>query len=201
MFSADPLGCLSSADQQQLLSVARQSIATGLETRRRSEIDIARFPDAVRQVRACFVTLRVDTRLRGCLGTIEPRSPLVVDVARNAFGAAFCDIRFPALTRGELPWTTTTVSVLSQSERLSTPSEADAIEQLRPGLDGVTLRCASRVATFLPTVWEMVADPRQFLRHLRLKAGLPPDYWSDDLQVARYTVQSFSDGQADEEHR
>jgi AMMECR1 domain-containing protein len=40
-------------------------------------------------------------------------------------------------------------------------------------------------------VWESLTDSREFLRHLKLKAGLPADYWSDNIKVKRYTVEEF----------
>ena len=46
--------------------------------------------------------------------------------------------------------------------------------------------------TFLPAVWESLPEPADFLRELKRKAGLAPDYWSATLQVERYTTESFS---------
>ena len=43
---------------------------------------------------------------------------------------------------------------------------------------------------FLPSVWERVPEPAQFVRQLRRKADLAPDHWSDDLRVSRYTAES-----------
>ncbi len=39
---------------------------------------------------------------------------------------------------------------------------------------------------------QMVDLQRQFLRELKRKAGLPPDHWSDNLEVWRYTTRSIS---------
>jgi AMMECR1 domain-containing protein len=72
-------------------------------------------------------------------------------------------------------------------------SEADLIEQLRPGVDGLILSRGGQRGTFLPSVWEELPDPYIFLSQLRHKAGLPLDYWSADLQAERYTTESFGD--------
>ncbi|MCU7811948.1 MAG: AMMECR1 domain-containing protein, partial [Candidatus Thiodiazotropha sp. (ex Notomyrtea botanica)] len=45
--------------------------------------------------------------------------------------------------------------------------------------------------TFLPSVWEQLPEPKSFLQHLKRKAGLPEDYWSEQLQVFRYETESF----------
>jgi AMMECR1 domain-containing protein len=41
-------------------------------------------------------------------------------------------------------------------------------------------------------VWEQLPEPREFLRYLKRKAGLPADYWSAQLRVSRYTTVSIS---------
>jgi len=71
--------------------------------------------------------------------------------------------------------------------------EADLLAQLRPGVDGLILRAGAHQGTFLPSVWEQLPRREDFLAHLKVKAGLPPDYWSDDIQVWRYTTEEFSD--------
>ena len=72
--------------------------------------------------------------------------------------------------------------------------EASLAATLRPEIDGVVLECARHRATFLPQVWEQLPHPRDFLRALKRKAGLPEDFWSDDVRVLRYTVEKFVEG-------
>ena len=74
---------------------------------------------------------------------------------------------------------------------MSFSSEHDLIQQLRPGIDGLILSAAGRRGTFLPSVWEQLVTPEEFLSHLKLKAGLPVNFWSDDVKVERYTTESF----------
>lgn len=139
----------------------------------------------------CFVTLTTRGRLHGCIGSTAPRHALLDDVRANAIGAAFRDPRFPALTRGELGLTSIEVSVLSPTSPLTFTSEIDALSRLRPGVDGVVLEHGARRATFLPQVWERVPDREEFLAQLKIKLGLPPTFWSDDLTLSRYTVTAF----------
>jgi len=133
----------------------------------------------------------VETSLRGCIGTLEPQWALVLDVAKNARAAAFEDPRFPALTWPEFDRLEAHVSVLSMPEPMQFESEEDLLAQLRPGVDGLILEESFYRGTFLPAVWESLAEPQEFLRHLKQKAGLHPDYWSDTIKVQRYTTESI----------
>jgi hypothetical protein len=145
---------------------------------------------------ATFVTLKVEGELRGCVGTLQPRRRLGEDVRANAQAAAFDDPRFPPLAPVEYDALEVEVSVLSASTPIVVASERELHAQLRPGLDGVTLQWGVHRATFLPQVWEHLPDPREFLAHLKRKAGLPHDFWSSDLEVLRYTVEKFTEGEA-----
>jgi MEMO1 family protein len=145
---------------------------------------------------ATFVTLKLEGELRGCVGTLQPRRRLGEDVRANALAAAFDDPRFPPLARIEYDALEVEVSVLSAPTPIVVDGERELHAQLRPGLDGVTLQWGVHRATFLPQVWEHLPDPREFLAHLKRKAGLPHDFWSRDLEVWRYTVEKFTEGQA-----
>jgi AMMECR1 domain-containing protein len=70
-------------------------------------------------------------------------------------------------------------------------SEDDLLRQIRPGVDGLILQAGFRRGTFLPSVWAELPEKELFLTHLKLKAGLPADYWSDTLRVFRYTTDCF----------
>lgn len=181
-------------DQDQrrlLLGIAARSIVHGIEQGAALIADSAGYPEALREMRATFVTLEIDGNLRGCIGMLEAFRPLIEDVARNAFGAAFQDPRFQPLRADEYPRLFTKVSVLAPATPLTFDSEADLLRQLRPGLDGLILHDARHRGTFLPAVWEQLPDPRDFLAHLKRKAGLASNYWSDAIQVSRYTTESF----------
>jgi len=70
--------------------------------------------------------------------------------------------------------------------------EQDLVNQLRVGIDGLILEDRGRKGTFLPSVWENLAEPKQFWQQLKAKAGLPLDHWSNSIKVSRYTTQGFS---------
>ena len=141
-----------------------------------------------------FVTLKKNGRLRGCIGSLEGRNPLVEGVRRNALNAAFHDPRFSPLDSRELDCISMEVSVLTEPQPLDYRDADDLVARLRPGVDGVTIRKNFSGATFLPQVWEQLPEAEEFLSHLCLKAGLPADTWRDgELDVEIYQVQYFEE--------
>ncbi|MGC2049170.1 MAG: AmmeMemoRadiSam system protein A [Gallionella sp.] len=175
---------------------------------------------------ACFVTLTQSGELRGCIGSLQAHRPLLADVKSNAVSAALGDPRFTPLTVEELDITTVEVSLLSSTQEMTVRDEADALAQMRPGVDGIIFEYRSPDtllaepadcgrgslaaipapkgfappshgryyrSTFLPQVWESLAQPRQFLAMLRRKAGLPDDFWAEGVKLSRYTVTKWSE--------
>ncbi len=142
---------------------------------------------------ASFVTLELDGALRGCVGSLEARRPLIEDVRGNAVAAALRDPRFPRLEAGELDRIRIEVSVLSDLEPVEAADEAGLARRLRPGVDGLVLEHQGRRGTFLPAVWRHLPLPAEFLRQLKRKAGLAPDFWSPEMRVSRYTVDSWAE--------
>lgn len=181
-------------NQKVLLKLARDSIQHGLEFSKPLPVALSKFPKELCEKRASFVTLHLDRKLRGCIGVIEAIRPLVEDVSCNAFAAAFHDTRFSPLTQEEFSDLKIHISVLSVSEKLKISSEEELLQTLRIGVDGLILKEGLHRATFLPSVWDQVQSKEEFLTHLKLKAGFPPDYWSANLEIFRYTAQGFGEG-------
>lgn len=179
----------SEDEKKILLEAADAAIKFGLEHGKCLSLDITKYPEKLQQKRASFVTLEINHQLRGCIGTLFAHQPLVLDVAHNAFAAAFQDSRFDPLSSAEYPLLTKHISVLSVPVPMQFDSEENLLSQLRPGIDGLFLSDQGRRGTFLPSVWESLPDPRQFLQHLKMKAGLPPSYWSDTIKIERYTSE------------
>jgi len=177
----------------QLLDTARRSIGHGLAKGQPLPVDPQQFGLPLNAAGASFVTLHIGEALRGCIGSLQAHRPLICDVAENAFAAAFRDPRFPPLREDELKSVKLDISVLSQAERVVFDSEQDLLNRIRPGVDGLILKDGNYRGTFLPSVWESLPDAGQFLTHLKLKAGLPSDHWSDTLEVWRYTTECFGD--------
>lgn len=173
-----------------LLPLARAAIASRLGLPAAPVDDTALW---LRRPGCCFVTLKLDGRLRGCIGSLEPHRPLGQDVQANAAAAALRDSRFQPLTADEYPHLRVEVSVLSPTEPITFTSEANALAQLRPHVDGVILEQGRHRGTYLPQVWEQLPDPADFLRSLKQKAGLRPDAWGDDVRLFRYTVTAWEE--------
>lgn len=183
---------LSLAQRQQLLHLARSAIVHGFSRREAFEFDIAAFDSELQTPRGSFVTLNAQGRLRGCIGNLTDSRPLLHDVASNAGAAAFRDPRFAPLRPEEYPGIEVHISVLSRPSAIAIRSRAALAQFLRPGVHGVILQEGSRRATYLPSVWEKLPDPDQFIAELRTKAGLPRSGWSEHTRVSIYTTQEFS---------
>jgi AmmeMemoRadiSam system protein A len=140
-----------------------------------------------------FVTLERDGRLLGCVGGLEVRRPLAHDVAEHAIAAAFDDPRLPAISVDDFEVMSVKVSVLSQSTPIAARLFAELRDALKPGVDGLIITAGNRRATFLPSVWEKVPAPDEFLDALWLKAGLRPRTWPQGLRAERYTATEHAD--------
>jgi AmmeMemoRadiSam system protein A len=180
---------LNKEHQQRLLDLAKSSIQHGLQTGQPLKINLADFPAELTEHRATFVTLQKHHQLRGCIGMLEAVRPMAEDIAENAFLAAFRDPRFPPLADDEFDELEIHLSILTPAEPVSFTSEQDLITQLQPGIDGLILEEGHRRGTFLPSVWEQLPEPEQFLRHLKQKAGFAPDFWSEDIRIYRYRAE------------
>jgi AmmeMemoRadiSam system protein B/AmmeMemoRadiSam system protein A len=137
---------------------------------------------------ASFVTLMLEDRLRGCIGSLAATRRLGEDVAQNALAAALRDPRFAPLAADEWQRCQLEVSVLSPAKPLRFGDEAEMLAQLRAGEDGVILEHEGRRATFLPQVWESLPDKRQFLGELMRKAGIPAETRLARCKLWRYRV-------------
>jgi AmmeMemoRadiSam system protein A len=182
---------LTDAERQTLRRIALESIEHGLDAGKALEPDTRGFPPALREPGAVFVTLNLRGRLRGCVGSFEARRPLALDVAQNAYSAAFMDFRFPPVTAKELPELDLHISLLAPLEPLDVVSREDLLAKLRPGVDGLLLEDHPHRSTFLPQVWETLPEPETFLGELFVKAGLSRDHWSKTVKFHRYAVEEF----------
>lgn len=168
-----------------LIAIARAEIARALGL---PHLAVDETHTWLQQNGACFVTLTQHDKLRGCIGTLEAYRPLLLDVKANALAAAFRDARFPPLDQYELAETDIEISLLSAMQVINFASEADALQQLRPGIDGVVFEFAQQRSTFLPQVWEQLPYAKTFMAHLKQKAGLPAGFWHEEIKLMRYTV-------------
>jgi len=186
---------LSRQDRELLLQLARKSIQAQLQGNPLPPVIVEDYSELLREPGACFVTLKKNGLLRGCVGSINATQPLILDVRERALGAAFQDYRFPNLTAEELGVVGIEISCLSQPVQLDYSSADELTRLLRPGIDGVILQDQGRRATFLPQVWEQLPAPEIFLGRLCYKMGLEESAWkSGRFQVEIYQVEKFEEG-------
>ncbi len=138
----------------------------------------------------CFVTLKNNGRLRGCIGQFISDKPLIELVSEMAVAAATQDPRFVSdpIGPGELDSLDVEISALSVLEKTNDPLS------LRPGVDGIYITHGHQSGCFLPQVaTEMGWTEREFLTQCCVhKAGLPPDAWEkNDTDVFLFTADVF----------
>jgi len=184
-------------DRIALLEIAREAIATGCDGTRPAHdaphVTAALERAALAAPRNCFVTLKQNGGLRGCIGSLAPRRALVIDVAENAFNAAFQDPRFRPMSAPELATIDIHIAVLSPQTPIDFTNESGLLNALRPYVDGLTIEDGPNRATFLPKVWEQLPEPGQFLAELKAKAGMPANHWSAGFHAWRYHSEDFSE--------
>ncbi len=183
----------STENSKTLMHNARASIQHGLDHGKPMTVNSANYAEELQTERACFVTLQINGQLRGCIGHLQAMQPLISDVVENAWAAAFEDPRFPTLGQTEFSQLEIHISILSPPKSMSFASEKELLSQIRPNIDGLILQDGFRRGTFLPSVWESLPDKQDFLSQLKVKAGLPVNYWSDSIEVSRYTSESITD--------
>jgi AmmeMemoRadiSam system protein A len=138
----------------------------------------------------CFVTLKNNSRLRGCIGQFVSDRPLVEMIGEMAKSSATGDPRFfnDMITAAELGDLDVEISVLSELVSTDDPGT------LRPGVDGVYIKQGMASGCFLPQVaTEMGWDAEEFLSYCcSHKAGLPADAWKDmKTDVYLFTADVF----------
>ena len=169
-----------------LLDVADDSIRRGIETGMAPAVAAGDYALELRRHAASFITLRIKGELRGCTGSAFAHQPLVSDVAKNAFAAAFTDSRFRPLAASEAAVMRTEISLLTAPEPMKFSSEPDLLAQLVAGRDGLILKEGGPRGLFLPQVWDTVPDAAGFLAQLKIKAGLKKNFWSERVRVRRF---------------
>ncbi|MEK7508325.1 MAG: AmmeMemoRadiSam system protein A [Patescibacteria group bacterium] len=180
-------------EKKYLLGLARRSIRHYFDTGKVLKEDGGIPSEKLKEKLACFVTLTIGGQLRGCIGHILPVQELYKDVIENVVSAAFEDPRFYPLSKEEFDKIKIEISVLTVPVLLAFSTPEELIKKLRPKIDGVILKQGRQQATFLPQVWEELSNPKEFLGHLCLKAGLEEECWRGDLEVETYQAEAFGE--------
>jgi AmmeMemoRadiSam system protein A len=116
-----------------------------------------------------FVSLHMNGRLRGCVGTIGPVTGCVaLEIIRNAVSAGREDTRFDPVTASELPLLTYKVDVLAAPEPISGPGELDVKRY------GVIVTSAGKCGLLLPNL-DGIDTPEEQIAIAMRKAGIAPN--------------------------
>ena len=182
---------LDESARQGLLTLARESLHAGVRLGVPGPFPQREYSPPLREWRSSFVTLSRVGRLRGCCGRLEADRPLAEDVWENAYASGFRDPRFEPLLPHECEDLRIEISVLSPLEKLEVHGIEELLASLVPKKHGLLLGRGEDRVTFIPHVWESVADARSFVRSLREKAGWPAEGWESDLEVWRFEAESF----------
>jgi len=162
-------------EKEVLFTIAGRSIRSGLSGKNETRIDAGKIPDHLKEPMGAFVTLKIDGRLRGCIGRFISKDPLYEAVRASAYSSAFEDPRFSPLTAEELGMTEMEITVLGPLKRIKSSDE------IILGRHGIYIKKDSRSGTMLPQVatengWTI----EEFLGYTsRDKAGLGWDGWRD----------------------
>ncbi len=173
---------------EEFADYVTRSIKYGLDNSQQIKVDLPSFAKDLQETRATFITLTKNDQLRGCIGSVIPHRPLIIDLIHNAYAAAFEDPRFKKLTIDELPQIKYAISLLSPMQKMSFTDQDDLLCQLRPNIDGLLIKCDGKQAVFLPQVWDDLPDKNHFLNRLKQKAGIDIDYFSDGFNAWTYQV-------------
>jgi len=178
---------LNEAQQRKLLRLARRAI--GEYVRSRTVIEVTEDDPMLAQPRGVFVTLRHGQMLRGCIGDLEGREPLYLNVRDRAIASATQDFRFEPVRPAEVPELTIEISALSPMQPVKDPSKLVA------GKHGVMVSQGSRAGVYLPQVaTEQGWTCEEMLNHLcQYKAGLPADAWRKGADLYCFTAQVFGE--------
>jgi len=183
---------ISEENGQYLVEVAKNAIATYLETGRRPFIP-EDCPEELKEELGVFVTLNKKHRLRGCIGYPEPVKSLIESTIDVAIAAAFDDPRFPELKKEEYGNLEFEVTVLTQPELIEIAHPNQYLNEIEIGRDGLIIQKGYARGLLLPQVApENGFSVEEFLDHTCMKAGISADSWMDEsCDVYKFQGQIF----------
>ena len=168
----------------RLLRIARGALGADAA----ADADLAAAGPPPAGAAGAFVTLRIDGRLRGCVGRVGSERPLDDTVRDAARAAAAEDPRFPALRPAELAHVVIEVSVLGALEPCAGP------EALVIGRHGVLVEQGGRRGLLLPQVAvEQGWSASTLVSQACAKAGLRPDGWRCGATLFRFEAEVFEE--------
>ena len=183
-------GGLSVEQKKRLIFIARKTIDEYV--RNKKKLDFAESDARLKLHEGAFVTLKINGRLRGCIGNIIARGPLYLTIRNMAIAAASQDHRFSPVTVGELDDIEIDISVLT------VPRVVKSADEIILGKHGIIVsKGSSNQGVFLPQVATDTGwSKERFLSVLcSQKAHLPPDAWKDpETKLEIFEAIVFGEG-------
>lgn len=176
---------LTNEEKQLLLEIGREAVVASVTTGKN-------IPRTVNQAnllakRGCFVCIKINGVLRGCIGNFTADSPLYQQVQEMAAAAATRDPRFYPMKSPDLNDFQLEISVLSPLQKISSP------ETIKVGLHGIYIEKNFSRGVLLPQVAvEQGWDRETFLSQTCLKAGLNENSWMEGAAISVFTAEVFS---------
>ena len=176
---------LSSGEKSFLVRIAREAIMSSLE---KGEIVLNEpAPPRLSEKRGCFVCVKIDGKLRGCIGNFISDKPLHQLVQEMAVAAATRDPRFYPMKKKDLARFDLEISVLSPLQKVA------AIDNIQVGVHGLYIEKNFARGVLLPQVAvEYGWDRNTFLGQTCIKAGLGPDDWKEGATIYMFSAEVFS---------
>jgi len=189
---------LTWSEQDQLLGIAREQLVASAAGEELIEIYPPELSERTLRDGAAFVSLTLDSVLRGCMiDQFQPHEPLVVNILRNVELALHGDERFPAITAEEIDRVRVTISIVYEITTLTFSDSSALLGKLKPNVDGVILEIDGEIAAYLPSVWQIFPAPAEFLTQLCINAGWDADRWRTEPYPTVQTYRVFDFGEAE----
>lgn len=177
---------LNSTEKKLLLQLAREAITSTVQTGKTSVRQVTD-PKLVAP-HGCFVTIKRQGALRGCIGNFSSEKPLYLLVQEMAVSAATRDPRFYPMKEEDLAEFDLEISVLS------TLSKVDSPEEVVVGKHGLYLEKNFSRGVLLPQVAvEQGWDRETFLNQTALKAGLKKEDWKEGTDIYVFSAEVFAE--------
>lgn len=179
-------GLLTEKEQKELLKIARDTIVSYVTSGRLPAVETA--SRGLNLQTGCFVTIKQNGELRGCIGNFVSDKPLYKLVQEMAVSAATRDPRFYPMKSHDLRDFEIDISVLSPLEK------ASSVEEIKVGTHGIYIVKGSYRGVLLPQVaTDYGWDRDEFLRHTCIKAGLPENAWQGECEIYIFSAQVFGE--------
>lgn len=174
-------------EKKTLLALARNTITLYVTDGRKPPLP--KVVGALAEPHGAFVTIHKHGQLRGCIGNMVGRGPLIEVIQEMAVAAATQDPRFHPVSRDELSAIDIEISVLSPLRRITDVNEIEV------GTHGIIMSRGAFHGVLLPQVaTEYGWDRETFLIHTCLKAGLPTEAWKDpETAIEIFSAQVFGE--------